>query len=136
MSRTIDLDAVGGPEGLRAIAAAMEKVETGARARSSLSAEAREELAEMLAAGRKPTIGWWRRHGTHIRAESPARPPSTWAVSKWAAEMVLAGWSDADVAVAVVGQAVESGLRQAIAEKACARGIVAGRRRRKARYGR
>jgi hypothetical protein len=31
-------------------------------ARRKLDSASVEELAEMLTSGRKPTIGWWRRH--------------------------------------------------------------------------
>jgi len=135
MSRLVDIDAIGG-EGLRQIAAALEMASPEGRARAALPPEAVAELAEMVVAGKRPTIGWWKRHSAGvIRGESKTRPPSTGSVTQWAAQMVAAGWPELKVAEAVVELAVELGLRQAIAEKACANGIVLGRRKRRARYG-
>jgi hypothetical protein len=54
------------PEILRELAALLEDRQPNRagsrRARRSLSPEALEELADMLAAGKRPTVGWWRRH--------------------------------------------------------------------------
>jgi hypothetical protein len=47
------------PATLRELAAIIEHRQTRLRAR--LSAEKLEELADMVMAGRTPTIGWWRR---------------------------------------------------------------------------
>lgn len=49
-------------EQLRHIAAAKDAERPDRQARRSLSPAAVDELAEMLNAGRTPTIGWWRRH--------------------------------------------------------------------------
>ncbi len=48
---------------LRELASFKDSQTPGMVARRRLTDEALDELAEMLAAGRKPTIGWWRRHG-------------------------------------------------------------------------
>jgi hypothetical protein len=54
------------PEILRELAALIESREPNRagspEARRSLSPEALEELAAMLGAGRRPTVGWWCRH--------------------------------------------------------------------------
>jgi hypothetical protein len=47
---------------LRHLAALMEAESPGMVARQSLSDASIDELAEMLTDGRKPTIGFWRRH--------------------------------------------------------------------------
>lgn len=52
------------PEALRELAALMESERPGVRERRSLSEASVDELAEMLPAGKKPTIGWWRRHAS------------------------------------------------------------------------
>ena len=56
------------PAELRHLAAVMEARGQTARARRGLTAEGVLELADMLAAGRKPTVGWWRRHRRHEEA--------------------------------------------------------------------
>jgi hypothetical protein len=50
------------PRTLRDLAAVMESRTPEVRARRSLSAEGVERLAEILAAGGRPTIGFWRRY--------------------------------------------------------------------------
>lgn len=51
------------PADLRHLAAMAEHNRAGMMARRRLSPEEIEEYAEMVASGRTPTIGWWRRHG-------------------------------------------------------------------------
>ena len=135
----VNVDVLG-VDGLRHIVAALEAHGGASSAPVTLTSDGVDELAQMIADGRHPTIGWWRRHGQRIqRAEIPPgrrRPPDTLAVTRWAAEMVQSGWPEPRVAEAVVSVAVEAGLRQGIAERACARGIALGRRRRRGRYGR
>lgn len=56
-----------GPRGLRELASLLE-----ARSiRSPLAPEAVDELVQMVAAGEKPTVGWWRR-APRIQDESEA----------------------------------------------------------------
>jgi hypothetical protein len=128
MTRLVDLDTVGGPRFLRELAAALEGRSPEARARSALDGAALAELVAMIAGGRRPTTGWWRK-----RIEKPEipgrRPPSTRTLERVTAGMVRAGLPERAVAQAVVEMAVEDGLRRGIAERACARGIAAGRRR-------
>jgi hypothetical protein len=52
------------PGDLRHLASLMESETPARKARRNLSPEAAEELASILVSGGKPTIGWWRRHGT------------------------------------------------------------------------
>jgi hypothetical protein len=47
---------------LRHLAALKDADSPGMRARRNLDEASVEELAEMLVAGKTPTIGWWRRH--------------------------------------------------------------------------
>jgi hypothetical protein len=49
------------PDALRTLAYMKEQESPGLKARLRLSQASVEELAEMLTAGRKPTIGFWRR---------------------------------------------------------------------------
>ena len=51
-----------GASDLRHLASLMEAESPGLVARSRLDDASVEELAEMLTSGRKPTLGWWRRH--------------------------------------------------------------------------
>jgi hypothetical protein len=53
-----DLD----PRSLRDLASAVEARDPAVIARRELSPESVEALADMIAAGHRPTIGWWRRH--------------------------------------------------------------------------
>jgi hypothetical protein len=50
------------PDTLRQLASLMEAQKPGTAARRRLSEASIDELAEMLTTGRKPTVGWWRRH--------------------------------------------------------------------------
>jgi hypothetical protein len=50
------------PTTLRELAAVIEWRCSGVEARRSLSEDGVRELADMLIAGERPTIGWWRRH--------------------------------------------------------------------------
>jgi hypothetical protein len=52
------------PSVLRELASLMEAESPGMVARARLSDASLDEFAEMVAAGRKPTIGWWTRHTT------------------------------------------------------------------------
>jgi hypothetical protein len=52
------------PEALRHLASLKEAERPRLIARRNLSPASVEELAAMLAAGRRPTIGWWMRHRT------------------------------------------------------------------------
>jgi len=47
---------------LRHLAAALEDRDPELQARRRLGREGAEELADMLIAGRVPTVGWWKRH--------------------------------------------------------------------------
>jgi hypothetical protein len=47
---------------LRHLAALMDLESPGLRARRDLEEASVIELAEMIVAGRIPTVGWWRRH--------------------------------------------------------------------------
>ncbi len=49
------------PDALRQLASLMEAQKPGMVARRRLSEASIDELAEMICAGRTPTIGWWRR---------------------------------------------------------------------------
>jgi len=49
-------------ETLRTLAWQKEHENPGWAARQSLSDASVDQLADMLTAGRKPTIGWWTRH--------------------------------------------------------------------------
>lgn len=51
-------------ETLRHLAALKESETPGSIARRNLSEASKDELAEMLTAGRTPTIGWWRRRAS------------------------------------------------------------------------
>lgn len=50
------------PDTLRTLAWLKEHDSPGMVARRDLSNASIEELADILTAGRKPTIGWWSRH--------------------------------------------------------------------------
>jgi hypothetical protein len=50
------------PEVLRELAAVIEKRDPARRARQSLTPESLEELADMLLAGKRPSLGWWVRN--------------------------------------------------------------------------
>ena len=50
------------PATLRALAAAIEGQDPERRARRELTDEGREKLADLLLAGGKPTVGFFRRH--------------------------------------------------------------------------
>ena len=50
------------PDELRHLAAIRDAERPGSIARRSLSNRSAEELADMIVGGRRPTIGWWRRH--------------------------------------------------------------------------
>ena len=50
------------PDTLRQLASLMESDTPARKARRSLSEESIDQLATMLANGRRPTIGWWKRH--------------------------------------------------------------------------
>jgi hypothetical protein len=58
---------------LRHLAALKEGDAPGLRRRRHLDREALDELATMLLAGDRPTIGWWRRHPDVDSAERGAR---------------------------------------------------------------
>lgn len=47
---------------LRARADAVEAADPRRRAVARLSPESLDELADMVLLGRRPTLGWWRRH--------------------------------------------------------------------------
>ena len=47
---------------LRHLASLMEANSPGMIARSRLSDASVDQLADLLTAGRKPTLGWWTRH--------------------------------------------------------------------------
>ncbi len=49
------------PDELRHLAAIMDAQRPGATARRRLSEASVEELAAMIVAGKRPTVGWWRR---------------------------------------------------------------------------
>jgi len=49
------------PSDLRHLAAAIDGINPAHQPRRRLTREATEELAEMLVAGKVPTIGWWRK---------------------------------------------------------------------------
>jgi hypothetical protein len=57
---------VSDPRILRELAALLEEREPNragsTQARRSLDLDSLKELADMLGAGKHPTIGWWRRH--------------------------------------------------------------------------
>ena len=50
------------PDQLRHLAALKDADSPGMRARRHLDEASVDELADMLVAGKTPTIGWWRRH--------------------------------------------------------------------------
>ena len=50
------------PKALRDLAALIDAQSPEMRARARLTDEGRSELFDMLLLGRRPTIGWWRRH--------------------------------------------------------------------------
>ncbi|HVA04761.1 MAG TPA: hypothetical protein VMU64_13575 [Acidimicrobiales bacterium] len=58
MTTLIDLS----PSDLRHLAAAIDGMDPAHQPRRRLTQEAAGELAEMLVAGKVPTIGWWRKH--------------------------------------------------------------------------
>jgi hypothetical protein len=57
------------PAVLRELAAIIEAREPRRRAIAALSPEKLEELADMLIAGKRPTVGWWQRARAASRAE-------------------------------------------------------------------
>lgn len=57
----IDLDRLN-PRVLRDLAAAIESRDPAARARVELTPEGIDRLADLLLAGGRPTIGFWRRY--------------------------------------------------------------------------
>lgn len=65
----VDLDAIGGADTLTHLAYLLRQREPDFRARRSLTSDALEELADMIADGRTPTLGWWRR-ARRVQAES------------------------------------------------------------------
>jgi hypothetical protein len=47
---------------LRQLAAVRDARSPRGIARRSLDEASREELADMIVSGKRPTVGWWRRH--------------------------------------------------------------------------
>lgn len=91
------------------------------------AARKRRRLTEVLG---RPGLGWHRRRRAP-RAVLP-RPTMTPAgVVNVVAGMVGDGYPELVAVEAVVDLAVETGLRQPIAEQAAARGVVMGRQRRR-----
>lgn len=54
------------PWTLRALASLMEAERPANKARRQLDSEAVEEFVQMMVEGRKPTLGWWRRHRPEV----------------------------------------------------------------------
>ncbi|MGA7418610.1 MAG: hypothetical protein WBW80_11490 [Acidimicrobiales bacterium] len=56
------------PSELRHLAAIRDAESPRVVARQSLDEASVEELADMIVSGKRPTIGWWRRHSTNVPA--------------------------------------------------------------------
>lgn len=118
------------PAELRHLAAALEARDPELVARQQLTSQDVEELGDMLIAGRRPTIGWWKRR-LPPQPLAPRPMPTFAAVAHWAHTMAASGWPEVTVARGVVEAAVAAGLDQDTAEDACAHGIAAARRERR-----
>jgi hypothetical protein len=126
MTNAIDLT----PAELRELAHLLEQLHPDPEltVRRRLSAESVQELAAMLAAGRQPTIGWWRQHGSKPSVPSAThRAPSMAAVTKTAHEMCMAGWPEEVVVSGVTTMAIDDGRARQDAAEATARGIAKAR---------
>lgn len=62
------------PTALRELAAAIEATDTSGQAQRDLSPEAASDLADLLIAGKRPTVGWWQRHTTSPNRSAEWRP--------------------------------------------------------------
>lgn len=82
------------------------------------------ELAELLAAGERPALGWWRKRVVRRDPAEVAVLPSK-AVAVVAAELVQAGLTPDQVEVAVVKVAVAGGMDNRTATAAALAGCQA-----------